>query len=66
MARSDFQPVVAFPLAVRADGATSTVNRQRAAVEQLIEELLFTNPGERLNRPDLGCGLLAGRRWAAP
>lgn len=26
-------------------------------VEQLIKQLLFTNPGERINRPDFGCGL---------
>jgi phage baseplate assembly protein W len=27
-------------------------------VRDLIEQLLFTNPGERVNRPDFGCGLL--------
>lgn len=27
-------------------------------VRQLVESLLFTNPGERVNRPDFGCGLL--------
>lgn len=26
-------------------------------VEQLIKQLLFTNPGERINRPDFGCGV---------
>lgn len=26
-------------------------------VEQLIKQLLFTNPGERINRPAFGCGL---------
>jgi hypothetical protein len=26
-------------------------------VDQLIRQLLFTNPGERINRPDFGCGL---------
>ena len=26
-------------------------------VEQLIRQVLFTNPGERINRPDFGCGL---------
>jgi uncharacterized protein len=55
---ADFEPVVAFPLAVRPDGATRTVHVQRTAVEQLIEQLLFTSQGERLNRPDLGCGLM--------
>src|ERR1022692_3676527 len=27
-------------------------------VRDMIEELLFTNPGERANRPDFGSGLL--------
>ncbi len=26
-------------------------------VEQLMKQLLFTNPGERVNRPDFGCGI---------
>ena len=29
-----------------------------AHVRQMIEQLLFTNPGERVNRPDFGSGLL--------
>lgn len=28
-----------------------------AHVEQLITQVLFTSPGERINRPDFGCGL---------
>jgi phage baseplate assembly protein W len=28
-----------------------------AHVEQLIRQVLFTSPGERINRPDFGCGL---------
>lgn len=27
-------------------------------VRDMIEQLLFTRPGERVNRPDFGCGLL--------
>jgi phage baseplate assembly protein W len=27
-------------------------------IRQMIEEVLFTAPGERVNRPDFGCGLL--------
>jgi phage baseplate assembly protein W len=27
-------------------------------VRDLIEQVLFTAPGERVNRPDFGCGLL--------
>lgn len=26
-------------------------------VEQMIMQVLFTNPGERINRPDFGCGI---------
>ena len=26
-------------------------------VEQLMMQVLLTNPGERINRPDFGCGL---------
>lgn len=26
-------------------------------IRDLIEQVLFTNPGERVNRPDFGCGL---------
>lgn len=49
---------VAFPLQVDRAGATARVASPVVHAEQLIEELLFTSPGERLNRPDLGCGLL--------
>jgi len=27
-------------------------------IRDLIEQLLFTSPGERVNRPDFGCGLM--------
>ncbi|MBW4528030.1 MAG: GPW/gp25 family protein [Phormidium tanganyikae FI6-MK23] len=27
-------------------------------VRQMIEQVLFTNPGERVNRPDFGCGIM--------
>ena len=29
-----------------------------AHVVQMVEQVLFTQPGERVNRPDFGCGLL--------
>lgn len=35
-----------------------------AHVEQLMLQVLFTAPGERVNRPDFGCGL--GRMVFAP
>lgn len=34
--------------------ATSTDDH----VRDLIHQVLFTNPGERVNRPDFGCGVL--------
>ncbi len=51
------QTYVAFPLAVGADGHTGTVDLDRH-ISQLVGELLFTDPGERVNRPTLGCGVL--------
>lgn len=29
-----------------------------AHVDDMVRQVLFTNPGERANRPDFGCGLL--------
>jgi phage baseplate assembly protein W len=47
-----------FPLHLDRAGNAAVAPSRAAAVEQLIEQLLFTNFGERLNRPTLGCGLL--------
>ncbi|MFT3718304.1 GPW/gp25 family protein [Pseudorhodoferax sp.] len=48
---------LAFPL--RADGrGRSALAARDAHVRELIEQLLFTAPGERVNRPDFGCGLM--------
>jgi phage baseplate assembly protein W len=49
---------VAFPLALGPSDGTQMTTSRAAAAEQLIEQLLFTDRGERLNRPDLGCGLI--------
>jgi hypothetical protein len=38
-------------------GRTRTTNRDEY-VRDLIRQVLFTNPGERVNRPEFGCGLL--------
>jgi phage baseplate assembly protein W len=48
---------VAFPLRFDVDGKTATAGRD-AHVRQMIEQLLFTAPGERVNRPDFGTGIL--------
>jgi phage baseplate assembly protein W len=47
---------VAYPLAIDTSGRTATCDDD-AHVEQMIEQLLFTAPGERAMRPTFGCGL---------
>jgi phage baseplate assembly protein W len=48
---------IAFPF--RADRRGRTAHAAPAEhVHDLIEQLLFTSPGERVMRPDFGCGLL--------
>lgn len=48
---------IAFPFAV--DGRGRTAGTDYAThVREMIELLLFTAPGERVMRPDFGCGLL--------
>ena len=52
------QVAVVFPLTLDGDGYAATTASPQDAAEQLIEQLLFTDPGERLNEPSLGCRLL--------
>jgi phage baseplate assembly protein W len=48
---------LAFPFGLDpARGATALVGYEDH-VRDLIEQVLFTNPGERVNRPDFGAGL---------
>lgn len=55
--REDFHSI-RYPASVdRGLGALSEEQDYVAHVEQLIKQLLFTAPGERVNRPDFGCGL---------
>jgi uncharacterized protein len=49
---------IAFPYRVDGRGRTAEAENDDAHVRDLIEQLLFTVPGERVNRPDFGCGLL--------
>jgi uncharacterized protein len=44
------------PFQVGALGHPRTAGRDRI-IQQQIEHLLFTLPGERVNRPDFGCGV---------
>lgn len=46
-----------FPLHVDGRGRLA-VTGDDDHVRDLIHQVLFTSPGERVNRPDFGCGLL--------
>jgi uncharacterized protein len=48
---------IAFPLQIDAHGRTA-VTDDDTHIRDMIEQILFTNPGERVNRPDFGSGLL--------
>ncbi|WP_433731917.1 GPW/gp25 family protein [Actinoplanes sp. CA-051413] len=48
---------IGFPFHVDARGRSGTAD-YAAHVIEMIEQLLFTSRGERVNRPDFGCGLL--------
>ncbi len=45
-----------FPFQFDARGLTATVQRD-AHIRDMIEQLVFTNHGERVNRPEFGSGL---------
>jgi phage baseplate assembly protein W len=47
---------VAFPFRIDGRGRTAAVD-ETEHVRHLIEQVLFTVPGERVNRPDFGTGL---------
>jgi hypothetical protein len=47
-----------FPLGIDTNlGRFAEENEYARHIEQLIMQVLLTNPGERINRPDFGCGL---------
>jgi Bacteriophage baseplate protein W len=48
---------VDFPLRVDREGRTARTGEDDH-IRDLIEQVLFTSPGERVNRPDFGSGLL--------
>lgn len=48
---------IAFPFHVDGRGRSADAARE-AHLRGLIEQLLFTMPGERVMRPDFGCGLM--------
>jgi phage baseplate assembly protein W len=49
---------IAYPVAIDTSlGRLQEETDYAAHVEQLIKQVLFTAPGERVNRPDFGCGV---------
>jgi phage baseplate assembly protein W len=50
------QPYLDYPFVVDGRGRAATTSEDDH-VRDLIEQVLFTDPGERVNRPDFGCGL---------
>lgn len=48
---------IAFPFRIDRRGRTAHADHDDH-IRDLIEQLLFTSPGERVMRPDFGCGLL--------
>lgn len=47
---------VAFPYHLDNRGRTALASRDDH-IREMLEQLLFIQPGERVNRPDFGCGL---------
>lgn len=46
-----------FPYGFDGRGRTAGTDEENH-VRDMIEQVLFTSPGERVNRPEFGCGLL--------
>ena len=46
-----------YPFRIDATGRMATTGADDH-IRDLIHQVLFTTPGERVNRPDFGCGLL--------
>ena len=48
---------IAYPFQIDGNGRVADASYEDH-VRHMIEQVLFTNPGERVNRPEFGCGLL--------
>jgi phage baseplate assembly protein W len=48
---------IAYPFHFDSRGRTAAAS-DNEHILQMIEQLIFTNPGERVNRPDFGSGLM--------
>jgi uncharacterized protein len=51
------QRYLSFPFRLAPDGRVAN-SKIDSHVKELIIQLLFTNPGERVNLPEFGCGLM--------
>jgi phage baseplate assembly protein W len=51
------EPFVDYPFTVDGTGRLARTGVDDH-VRDMVEQVLFTSPGERVNRPDFGCGLL--------
>jgi phage baseplate assembly protein W len=49
-------PYFDFPFHLDGAGRAATTE-ENEHIRDLIHQVLFTSPGERVNRPDFGCGL---------
>jgi hypothetical protein len=47
---------IAYPYKFAPQSGTAVAD-DRSHIKQMLELLLFTMPGERVNRPDFGCGV---------
>jgi phage baseplate assembly protein W len=47
---------IGFPIRIDGHGRTKGANDKH--IRQMIEQVLFTAPGERVNRPEFGSGLM--------
>ena len=47
---------IAYPFRINGRGRTADAGRDEH-IRQMIEQVLFTSPGERVNRPTFGTGL---------
>ncbi|MGL5941728.1 MAG: GPW/gp25 family protein [Waterburya sp.] len=47
---------ISYPFGIDERGRVADANLEQH-IRHLIEQVLFTQPGERVNRPDFGCGI---------
>jgi uncharacterized protein len=47
---------IAYPFCIDGRGRVADASYEQH-IRQMIEQVLFTTPGERVNRPDFGCGI---------